>query len=83
MKVKIGDSQWLDSEDLPICIELSEYEKELIQFMGEQTHFAVFPNKLDNWSTERKKTWMKDRGWNNLLPLLKKDFDDGREESKS
>lgn len=58
MKVKI-DNQWHDSNDEPICIQVSEGEQEQIGRMDRSvaTHgrFAVFPG---GWERQAMLDWM-------------------------
>ena len=58
MKVKIGN-QWHDSNDEPICIQVSEVEQEQIGSMDRSIaphgKYAIFP---DNWRKQAMRDWM-------------------------
>lgn len=60
MKVKIGN-EWHDSNDGPICVQLSETEQRQIASMDRSvaTHgrYAVFP---DGWTREQAREWISD-----------------------
>ena len=57
MRVKIGDN-WYDSEDSPICIELSDQDKENIKNMSQECKkYASFP-KEDKRTNQEKYEWM-------------------------
>lgn len=57
--MKIGDDVY-DSFDLPICVELSDAEKEVVQGMGEdESRLCVFPDEMDR---EEVSNWMHDFG---------------------
>jgi len=54
MKVKINDT-WYDSEDTPICLELTEIDQELIDKMC-GSKIAFFPDDYTN--REEMLEWM-------------------------
>ena len=62
MRVKIGN-KWYNSDEQPICIQISEKEQALIGDMqrGPESNgmFAVFPEDT-TMSAEQRLAWMKD-----------------------
>jgi len=60
MRVKIGD-KWHNSDDEPICIQISELEQKQIgnidRSVATQGKYAIFP---DDWSPEHCFSWMND-----------------------
>ncbi|WP_413615730.1 hypothetical protein MRB56_02345 [Halomonas cupida] len=58
MKVKVGN-QWHDSNEEPICIQVSEGEQEQIGSMDRSVategKYAIFP---DNWRGQALLEWM-------------------------
>jgi len=60
MRVKIGD-RWFDSDDQPLCVQLSELEQQQISELNRDVYtegkFAVFPT-----ITKRSEAlvWMRD-----------------------
>ena len=59
MKVKVGD-EWFDSNDVPICLELSDIEKEQIGNMSpKDTKYAVV-HKSEFIDSDTFKRWIND-----------------------
>lgn len=60
MRVKIGDT-WFDSNDQPICIQVSEGEQKQIasidRSVAPKGKYAIFPNASD-WTEERMREWL-------------------------
>ena len=57
MRVKVGEI-WYNAEDIPICVELNECEKNQIKNMHpDATKYAQFPDSysrqyIENWIEE-------------------------------
>ncbi len=62
MRVKIGFT-WYDSNEQPICIQVSEGEQsqiaDLDRSIARNGKYAVFPN-TEEMSTEEMLSWMKE-----------------------
>jgi hypothetical protein len=59
MKVKIGNT-WYDSMHEPICVELTDKDKENIQNMlPESKKYACFPDSWDGKPKSKLREWMK------------------------
>lgn len=63
MKVKIGN-KWYDSNDEPICIQVSEGEQkqigEMDRSVAKKGRYAIFPN-AQNWTQEQMIEWMNEK----------------------
>jgi len=58
MRVKIGDT-WYNSDDQPICVELSEEEQRQIAYMDDSfpVKYAVI-HKPCEWTLDESREWM-------------------------
>lgn len=60
MKVKIGDT-WYDSNEQPICIQVSEQEQRQIadidRSIAPKGKYAIFPDIM-NWTHDQMREWM-------------------------
>jgi hypothetical protein len=57
MRVKVGEV-WYNAEDIPICVELNECEKNQIKNMHpDATKYAQFP---DSYSKDYIETWIEE-----------------------
>jgi hypothetical protein len=61
MRVKVGDT-WYDESDVPICIQLTDKDLELIKGMTRETSpklkYAVWHESAAFENTEQVKEWM-------------------------